>query len=96
MGKCKDQDLLVEMLTLPTKQIFIEVYLSLNDCNEGHKVLELEHTILPLEEKLQGSLAFLLQLFIDDGRIPSGKQTGIIDQEAFNSLVVHEAEVELS
>ena len=90
MGQCKDQkDLLVEMLTLPTQQVPIHVHLSLHNGNEWHHVLELSNAVLPLEEKLQGSLTLLLQFLIDNRRISPCQKPGVINKEAFNSLVVH-------
>ena len=77
------------MPAFPTKQIPIEIYLTLEYNAERHKVLVLTHAILPLEEDLESSLTLFFKLLVNDRGISPGKQASILREELFNSLVVH-------
>ena len=79
----------VFMPAFPTKQIPVEIYLTLEYHAERHKVLELTHAILPLEEDLESSLTLFFKFLINDRGISPGKQASILREELFNSLVVH-------
>jgi hypothetical protein len=77
------------MPAFPTKQIPVEIYLTLKYNAERHKVLVLTHAILPLEEDLESSLTLFFKFLINDRGISSGKQASILREKLFNSLVVH-------
>jgi len=77
------------MPAFPTKQIPVEIYLTLEYNAERHKVLVLTHAILPLEEDLESSLTLFFKFLINDRGISSGKQASILREKLFNSLVVH-------
>ena len=77
------------MPAFPTKQIPVEIYLTLEYNAERHKVLVLTHAILPLEEDLESSLTLFFKFLINDRGISPGKQASILREELFNSLVVH-------
>ncbi len=77
------------MPAFPTKQIPIEIYLTLEYNAERHKVLVLTHAILPLEEDFESSLTLFFKFLINDRGISPGKQASVLREELFNSLVVH-------
>ena len=77
------------MLAFPTKQIPVEIYLTLEDHAEWHEVLELTHPILPLKEQFESSLTLFFKFFINDRGIPPGKQACILREQMFNSFRSH-------
>jgi len=77
------------MPAFPTKQIPVEIYLTLEYNAKRHKVLVLTHTILPLEEDLESSLTLFFKFLINDRGISPGKQASILREELFNSFRSH-------
>jgi hypothetical protein len=88
-GPSVQKSVLFQLLPFPPQQIPIEIYLTLHDGNEGNKVLELTHTVLPLEEQLESSLALRLKFLVDARGISPGEQTSVLGQEIFNSFRSH-------
>jgi len=68
------------MPAFPTKQIPVEIYLTLEDNAKRHKVFELTHPILPLEEQVESSLTLLFKFLVNDRGISPGKQASILRQ----------------
>ena len=68
----------VFMPAFPTKQIPVEIYLTLEYHAERHEVLELTHPILPLEEEFESSLTLFFKFLINDRSISPGKQASIL------------------
>ena len=77
------------MPAFPTKQIPVEIYLTLEYHAKRHEVLELTHAILPLEEDLESSLTLFFKFLINDRSISPGKQASILREELFNSFRSH-------
>jgi len=77
------------MPAFPTKQIPVEIYLTLEYNAERHEVLVLTHAILPLEEDLESSLTLFFKFFVNDRGIPPGKQASILREKLFNSFRSH-------
>jgi len=81
------------MPAFPTKQIPIEIYLTLEYHAKRHEVLELTHAILPLEEDLESSLTLFFKFLINDRGISPGKQASILREKLFNSFRSHDSPV---
>jgi hypothetical protein len=81
------------MPAFPTKQISVEIYLTLEDDAERHEVLELSHTILPLEEKIECCLTVSFNLLVNDRRISTCQETSILGEEMFNSFRSHDSPI---
>jgi hypothetical protein len=68
----------VFMPAFPTKQIPVEIYLTLEYDAERHEVLELTYPILPLEEEFESSLTLFFKLLIKARGVSPGKQASIL------------------
>ena len=68
------------MPAFPTKQIPVEIYLTLDYSAERHELLELTHTVLPLEEQVESSLTLIFKFLVNDRGISPGKQASILRQ----------------
>jgi hypothetical protein len=66
------------MPAFPTKQVSVEIYLTLEYNAERHKVLVLTHAILPLEKEFESSLTLFFKLFVKARGVSSGKQASIL------------------